>query len=263
MKINNKPAEKKVVQMNYLFFCSELRNVGPMVSILISDSPTIIAIVGAGFSGSLIAAQLLKTATRPLLIKLIERSQEIGQGIAYGTQTTGHLLNVSAGKMSAFPDNPTHLLRWLNYNQNALAPFIVPNFNASSFIPRRVFGLYIQSILEEAEATASSNVRLERVIDEVVVVEPLEKRAIISLRSSKIFEADKIVLAVGNAPASISESERDDQPYLHNAWSISALDGLDVDAPVLLIGTGLTMVDMIVSLHERKHRGKIYAVSRR
>ena len=74
-----------------------------MVSTLTSNSPTTIAIVGAGFSGSLVAAHLLKTATRPLIIKLIERSQEIGKGIAYGTQTTGHLLNVSAGKMSAFP----------------------------------------------------------------------------------------------------------------------------------------------------------------
>ena len=234
-----------------------------MVSTLTSNSPTTIAIVGAGFSGSLVAAHLLKTATRPLIIKLIERSQEIGKGIAYGTQTTGHLLNVSAGKMSAFPDDPTHLLRWLNYNQDALIPFLASNFNASSFIPRRVFGLYIQSILEEAEATAASNVRLERVIDEVVAVEPIEKRAVVSLRSGKIFEADKIILAVGNAPSSISESERNDQPYLYNAWSIDALEGLDRDDPVLLIGTGLTMVDMIVSLNERKHRGKIYAVSRR
>lgn len=235
-----------------------------MVSTLLtSDSPTTIVIVGAGFSGSLVAAHLLKTATRPLIIKLIERSQEIGKGIAYGTQTTGHLLNVSAGKMSAFPDDPTHLLRWLNYNQDALIPFLASNFNASSFIPRRVFGLYIQSILEEAEATASSNVRLERVVDEVVAVEPIEKRAVVSLRSGKIFEVDKIILAVGNAPSSISESERNDQPYLHNAWSIDALEGLDRDDPVLLIGTGLTMVDMIVSLNERKHQGKIYAVSRR
>jgi uncharacterized NAD(P)/FAD-binding protein YdhS len=81
-----------------------------------------IAIFGGGFSGSLIAAHLLKTATRPLNIKLIERRDEIGKGIAYGTDTTCHyLLNVSAGNMSAFPQDGGHLLRWLQHNQTALA----------------------------------------------------------------------------------------------------------------------------------------------
>ncbi len=77
----------------------------PLVANLtISDAPTAIAIVGAGYSGSLIATHLLKTATRPLVIKLIERSHEIGRGVAYSAHNIGHLLNVSAGNMSAFPD---------------------------------------------------------------------------------------------------------------------------------------------------------------
>jgi uncharacterized NAD(P)/FAD-binding protein YdhS/glyoxylase-like metal-dependent hydrolase (beta-lactamase superfamily II) len=233
---------------------------------LISDSPTTIAIVGAGFSGSLVATHLLKTATRPLLIKLIERSHDIGKGVAYSTNITHHLLNVSAGKMSAFPDDPGHLLRWLNYNRSELAAFLPNDLNASSFISRQVYGLYIQSILEEAEAISSSNVRLERIVDEVVAVEPNGKGAIVSLRSSRTFAADKIVLALGNAPSTPPGSqspEKDDTSYQRNAWSPDALAELDPDAPVLLIGTGLTMVDMVVSLHDRNHQGKIYAVSRR
>ncbi|MFN6483293.1 MULTISPECIES: FAD/NAD(P)-binding protein [unclassified Nostoc] len=229
-------------------------------------STTTIALVGAGFSGSLVAAHLLKTANRPLLIKLIERSHDIGKGVAYSTDTISHLLNVSAGKMSAFPDDPSHLLRWLNYNRSELGAFLPSDLNASSFIPRQIFGLYIQSILEEAEATASSNVRLERVIDEVVAVEPQAKGAIVSLSSSRTFVADKIVLALGNAPSAppgSQPSEDNDTPYLRHAWSAEALAELEPDAPVLLIGTGLTMVDMVVSLHDRNHRGKIYAVSRR
>ena len=127
---------------------------------LISNIPTTISIIGSGFSGSLVAAHLLKTATRPLIVKLIERRHDIGKGVAYSTNTTSHLLNVSAGNMSAFPDDPTHLLRWLNYNRSDLATFLPDDTNASTFIPRNIYGLYIQSILEEAEATASSNVRL-------------------------------------------------------------------------------------------------------
>lgn len=236
---------------------------------LISDSITTIAIIGAGFSGSLVAAHLLKTATRPLLIKLIERSHEIGKGVAYSTDVTRHLLNVSAGKMSAFPDDPGHLLRWLNYNRSELAAVLPDDLNASSFISRQVYGLYVQSILEEAEATAASQVRLERVVDEVVAVEPQSKGAIVSLRSGCTFVADKIVLALGNSPAapsaslSVSPSRDDRSSYLRHAWSTDALADLEPDAPVLLIGTGLTMVDMVVALHDRQHQAKIYAVSRR
>ncbi len=230
------------------------------------SSTTTIALVGAGFSGTLVAAHLLKTANRPLLIKLIERSHDIGLGVAYSTDTTSHLLNVSAGKMSAFPDDPGHLLRWLHYNRSELAAFLPNDLNASSFIPRQIYGLYIQSILEFAEATAASNVRLERVIDEVVAVEPQAKRAIVSLRSNGTFVADKIVLAVGNAPAPPPASQPNDSTnnsYQRHAWSADALAGLESNAPVLLIGTGLTMVDMVVALHARNHQGKIYAVSRR
>ena len=233
---------------------------------MLTSAPiTTIAIVGAGFSGCLVAVHLLKTANRPLLIELIDRSHEIGPGVAYSTHDTSHLLNVSAGKMSAFSDDPGHLLRWLDYNRSELAAFLPNDLNASSFIPRHIYGLYIQSILEEAEAAASSNVRLGRVIDEVVAVEPQAKSAIVSLRSGRAFVADKIVLAVGNAPAvpSASQTKDDDSPYLRHAWSASALAGLELDAPVLLIGTGLTMMDMVVSLHDRHHQGKIYAVSRR
>ncbi|MDZ8090496.1 MAG: FAD/NAD(P)-binding protein [Nostoc sp. DedQUE05] len=234
-------------------------------SFLTAHTPTTIAIVGGGFSGSLVATHLLKTASQPLTIKLIERSDQIGKGIAYSTDTNCHLLNVSAGNMSAFAHDPGHLLRWLQHNRNELTVFFSEEVNASTFIPRKVYGLYIQSVLAEAEATAPSDVRLERFTDEVVGVQPEEKGAMISLRSGRCFAADRVVLALGNspsAPPAIQNANSNDD-YLRNAWSADALADLDADAPVLLIGTGLTMVDMVLSLSDRQHRGKIYAVSRR
>ncbi|MEH2283824.1 MAG: FAD/NAD(P)-binding protein [Nostoc sp.] len=235
-------------------------------SFLTAHTPTTIAIVGGGFSGSLVATHLLKTASQPLTIKLIERSDQIGKGIAYSTDTNCHLLNVSAGNMSAFAHDPGHLLRWLQHNRDELTAFFSEEVNASTFIPRKVYGLYIQSVLAEAEATAPSDVRLERLTDEVVGVQPEEKGAMISLRSGRCFAADRVVLALGNspsAPPSIQNPNSNDESYLRNAWSADALADLDADAPVLLIGTGLTMVDMVLSLSDRQHRGKIYAVSRR
>lgn len=223
---------------------------------------TTIAIIGGGFSGSLVAAHLLKTATRSLTIKLIEASHDVGKGVAYSTQTLGHLLNVSAGNMSAFPDDPGHLLRWLSYNRNELAGLLPGDINASTFIPRKVYGLYIQSILEEAEASAPGSVRLDYVQDEAIAIEPTGSSAIITLRKGIPITADKVVLALGNSPTTPLGTDSDHTP-IRNAWSADALSGLDPDAPILLVGTGLTMVDMAVSLYERNHRGQIYAVSRR
>jgi uncharacterized NAD(P)/FAD-binding protein YdhS len=76
----------------------------------LAHSRITIAIIGGGFSGSLVAVNLLHSATMPLSIKLIERSAEVGRGLAYGTQVDSHLLNVPAGQMSAFPNEPTHFL---------------------------------------------------------------------------------------------------------------------------------------------------------
>ena len=97
-------------------------------------------------------------------------------------------------------------------------------------------------------------------------IQPEGKGTIVSLRSGLFFAADKVVLALGNSPSTppaIKNADSNNESYLRNAWSADALADLDLDAPVLLIGTGLTMVDMVLSLHDRQHRGKIYAISRR
>jgi uncharacterized NAD(P)/FAD-binding protein YdhS len=73
-----------------------------------SSSPPRIAIIGGGVSGSLVAAQVLRHAASPLHLLLIERSGPPGRGVAYGTQCPDHLLNVPAGRMGAFPEEPDH-----------------------------------------------------------------------------------------------------------------------------------------------------------
>lgn len=228
---------------------------------LISALPTTIAIVGAGFSGSLVAVHLLKTADRPLQIKLIDRNPGIAQGVAYSTTTASHLLNVPAGKMSAFADDPDHLLRWLHRHCDELAAVLPNDVQSHCFIPRLVYRLYLQSVLKEAEAIARSDVQLEHMVDEVMAIKPQHQGAVLTLRNRQIV-ADLVVLAIGNTAAAAS-TFADNFPDLRDAWSIDALTDLEPDAPVLLVGTGLTMVDAVLSLRERQHRGQIYAVSRR
>src|SRR5688572_13052352 len=74
--------------------------------------PPSVAIVGAGFSGSLLAVHLVRQARAPLRVILVERRGRPGRGVAYGTRHSSHLLNVRTAGMSAFPEDPDHFVRW-------------------------------------------------------------------------------------------------------------------------------------------------------
>ena len=114
------------------------------------------AIVGDGFSGTMVASQLLRIAKRPPSVVLIDRSGDFGRGLAYGTHDPGHLLNVSAGTLSAWPEDPSHWLRWNDLNCSAFADHVPETIDAGSFLPRHVYGLYLQSSLQEAVMQVSA-----------------------------------------------------------------------------------------------------------
>ncbi|MGH2524530.1 MAG: FAD/NAD(P)-binding protein, partial [Anaerolineales bacterium] len=129
-----------------------------------------IAIVGAGFSGTLVAAHLLRKAAGPLTVRLIERTpNQFGRGVAYSTVRDCHFLNVPAAKMSAFPDDAEHFLRWARAREHRLInPPWVTTINPASFLPRRAYGDYLCGVLDEAERGAPAGVRLERKTGEAV-----------------------------------------------------------------------------------------------
>ncbi|MGL5793863.1 MAG: FAD/NAD(P)-binding protein, partial [Waterburya sp.] len=243
------------------------------------SQPTTIAIVGGGFSGSMVAVHLLKNAVYPLRIKLIERRRVVGEGIAYSTNWDCHLLNVPAGKMSAFPDRPDHFWQWLQTRESAIGK----KFSQDDFVPRKLYGEYVKSILAEAEAEANTGVSVERLTDEAIgyastfaeqvlrtqriALEMTTERAIINLSSGKSLEADRVVLALGNFPPAdppvADPSFYQSQRYFR-FWSTPALlSSIAVDEAILIIGSGLTALDAILALERQGHQGKIYVVSRR
>jgi uncharacterized NAD(P)/FAD-binding protein YdhS len=227
---------------------------------------TTIAIVGAGASGTLTAVQLLRRAAEVapahasgahLRIVLIERSGDWGRGIAYsGTPTSGRL-NVPARGMSAFPDRPEHFLRWLC----ARDPTAVPG----TFAPRAAYGDYLAELLDSAIAGAPM-VGFERVVSEVLAVRSEPGRARLGLADGRSIDADRVVFAIGNFapsdPAIDDPSFYWDPRYIGTPWSATALDGLQPDRPVLLMGTGLTMFDIVATLSERGHAAPIHVLSR-
>ncbi len=221
-----------------------------------STTPTV-AVVGGGASGTLTAAHLACAAAlhrRRVEILIIE-PDELGQGIAYSATDARHRLNVPAGKMTAWPADPEHFLRWLRANGD-------PDAAAASFASRRDYGRYLAAVLVDAVAT-SPGVTCEHLRTRATALTRHGRRLRLRLATSAVRPVDLAVLALGNgvpqtawAPAELLRSSR----FVSDPWAPGALESVPSGQDVLLVGAGLTMADMVVSLAPSV--GVLHAVSR-
>ena len=113
-----------------------------------------IAIIGGGFCGTMLAVNLINKTQKPLQIYLIEKGPHLAKGVAYSTKNAFHLLNVPAAKMGAFADKPEHFFKWLMDNER-LWRGLHPRFKhlaiePHSYVPRMLYGIYLESIWQEA-----------------------------------------------------------------------------------------------------------------
>lgn len=212
-----------------------------------------IAIIGGGFSGTLLAINLLRH-DGPRAV-LIERRPKAGEGLAYGAAAPSHLLNVRATGMSALPDQPDHFVDWLRARGHADP--------ARTFVPRLVYGDYLRDLL--AEAVARDPERLTVVHGDAVDLEVTDGICV-HLADGRRIAAGSAVLAVGNLPPhhprGLDASMAGDL-YADDPWARDVGAGLDDQDIVLVLGTGLTMVDVVLKLVAGGFGGRIIAMSRR
>ena len=220
-------------------------------------------IVGAGFTGSMLAAHLLRRSATPAGITVIERVPTPGLGLAYATPNPAHLLNVPADNMSAFPDDPGHFLDWLATREGQSAP--LPHRDA--FVPRARYGAYVRDVLAQARAAAPPHVMFDVLHAEALGAATTGSGVQVRLSDGQTLAADAVALCVGHfppAPPSLRAPEVYASPrFIGDPWDHAAIAGVDPQATVLVLGTALTMVDTVLSLEDQGHRGRIVAVSRR
>jgi uncharacterized NAD(P)/FAD-binding protein YdhS len=216
-----------------------------------------IAIVGGGFSGTVVAIHLLRSTPATVArVYLVERAEGRVGGVAYRTPFASHTLNVPAGRMSAFEDDPDDFLRYVRRREPALT--------GGSFVPRRVYGTYLADRLDDARR--ASGLPLLRVAGEVVDAAEEDAHVMLSLADGRSLGVDRAVLAIGNFPpadppgvdARFAASIR----YARDPWAGDALE-VERGEDVLLIGTGLTMCDIALALRDADHGGRLLAISRR
>jgi uncharacterized NAD(P)/FAD-binding protein YdhS len=206
------------------------------------------AVVGGGCSGVLAVRELLRCTTADVV--LIE-PDEPGGGLAYGAAGPWHLLNSRAGAMSADPDDPGHFSRWAGAEPH-------------EFRGRREYGHYLREVFADTAATYRD--RLEIRTDRATAIHP---DGAVTLASGHTVHADDVVVATGNPEAAHPAralGQRPDHPdYVGDPWAAGALDQIPPDQPVLLVGAGLTAVDVALTLtSDGRHRdAPITAVSRR
>lgn len=206
-----------------------------------------IAIIGGGFSGAMLAARL---AEKGVATTLIDRGGAFGLGVAYSTPFDGHLLNVRSNRMSAVDGQPDHFVDWLAAHHPERA-------DPEGFAPRQIYGRYVQDRL--ATADASHPGLIEQVTGEAARVEIDGVR----LADGRVVRADVVILATGNpAPKTAAPGDTGGR-VIGDPWAAGALDRIEAEDDVIVVGTGLTMVDMVLWLDARGWRGRAWALSRR
>jgi uncharacterized NAD(P)/FAD-binding protein YdhS len=218
--------------------------------------PRQIAIVGAGFSGTVLAAHLLRQLTAPIGIHLFERSAVMGRGIAYAVRDWPYLLNVPAGRLSADSQDPMQFLRF--------AKRFLPGADMESFLPRELYGDYLEEVLRRAEVDASPLVRLTRTCAEVTNIGRTDGELELTIANGSRLVADQVILAVGDPPPPIlpwARSVHDHPAYYADPWTHPRAIG--AEKTVVIVGNGLTMADVALSLgHDVTRAPQLISISR-
>jgi uncharacterized NAD(P)/FAD-binding protein YdhS/predicted metal-dependent enzyme (double-stranded beta helix superfamily) len=223
-------------------------------------TPTVV-VVGGGFSGSMTAAQLLRGARRlgvHVRVALVERRGAVAEGLAYSTREPAHLLNVPAARMSAWPDRPDDFVRWATRRHGDVRP--------GDFLPRQWYGEYVRDSLLEAARGTGASAELSVILDEVRRVARHPAGGwMVHLGRGASLRAEAVVLAIGHRPPSDPTRRMWDGPrdrFIADPWRPFAVSEVGPGEPVLILGSGLTAVDTVLSLAQQPRTAPITMVSR-
>lgn len=217
-----------------------------------------LVIIGLGFSGAVTAIEFLNRAPAGSRLTLINRSGQMARGLAYGTDSPDHLLNVPAGNMSALVDQPDSFLEFCNQADQ--------DHHSGSFVSRQMYGTYLSQLLSRAKA--DSHVGCESIIGEVRSIQPdvSGKGAIIRIDTGVCLAADHVILAFGNfPPATPAGLQRISGSglYIEDPWALGNRVVQKTAPRILLVGSGLTAVDTLTSIRRSHPTAIVTLLSRR
>lgn len=223
-----------------------------------SPSEPTVAIIGGGASGVLAAVRLLESPEAragKFRVRLIERRSSTGRGVAYGTESPFHLLNVRQSQMSAYPENSEHFARWVARTNSGEMK--------NAFQPRHRYADYLSFLLAEAARAAPG---FSSMIGEVRDFARREDgRTEIHLSGGAIFVCDRLILATGHRSPGTPEGLREvsqSARFIADPWEPGKTAAIGKNERVLIVGSGLTTVDLVMSRFRAGHLAPIEVLSR-
>ena len=225
-----------------------------------------VVIIGGGYSGSCLAVQLVRQTRQPIAITIVESRPRVGPGLAYSTTDPDHRLNAPAFSHTIHPADAWHFTRWcrdehiLDSDPDAIAP------DGTTFVQRHQFGRYLAAMVQQHASWPATGSSITHCHDKAIHGERRKDSWHIQLAGGSTLEANLLLLATGNPelrmPAGLAGNKNDLPGLIENPFASSAMDSVERSARVLIIGSGLTALDVLSTLIRRGHSGPIDAFSR-
>ncbi len=228
------------------------------------DARPRIVVIGGGFSGAFCAAELAEKSPVPVAITVVEPRPVLGAGVAYSATDPAHRVNVPATRMTIFPENPADFDHWVRQN-GVLEEDPEAIWDGHAYPRREIFGRYMSALVAKRSA-ARAGVTITHVQDNAVSVIGRCPGYSVALDQGGKLAADFVVISTSHpapAPPPIIASLTPHPSIIANPWAPDALAAIGAAQDVLIIGTGLTMADVVATLSRQNHQGRITAFSRR
>ena len=225
-----------------------------------------LAIIGGGFTGAVVAIHAIRASVEPLDIVVLEPRAELGRGVAYGTVDRNHRINVPSDRMDIAKAESGAATAWFR------ARGVLPDPDSDdgtgrAYVPRAAYGDYIADLLARTVAAAGERVRLHHLRGVAEAVQPQDGGWTVFAATGERIAADRVALCFGHAvptlPCTLGPGLVDCRRLVPDPWAPDALAAIGPRNSVLIVGTGLTMADVVTSLRAGGHAGPITAVSRR
>lgn len=225
-----------------------------------------VVIVGGGFSGAALAVALAKLAPAALEIVIVEPRESLGRGVAYSTTEIRHFMNGPTKAFSLHPEDEGHFTRWVQAYLAQHATDVAEWGNGDDlFVPRQLYGAYVEAELHASLARTGGRVCMKHVRGSAVTIARTGNAHRVVLDDGGTIEADHVVLATGLERARLAgfAGPLASHPgYVDDPWDFSAVGRLRGKSVIGVIGSGLTMLDVIVSLERAGFKGDVIAISR-
>jgi uncharacterized NAD(P)/FAD-binding protein YdhS len=225
-----------------------------------------LVVIGGGFTGAALIIRAIQSTKQPMDIVVVEPRRDVGRGTAFGTDDPSHRLNVPSDRMDLSKENPAESTAWL-FKNGILPDPASDDGTGRYYVPRQNYGSFVAAALRAALLAAQDRIAFRHVRAHATKVERLGKEWRVATSDGAHFDADIVALCFGHAapaaPCSIARSVELNPKYVPDPWAPRALAKIGPADSVLVVGTGLTMADVVMSLHASGFAGRIMAISRR